>query len=72
MASDHFTTVRLDDPARDDAMRLIAALRRENGIRTSRDEIVRALVWGVTPPQAAGMLAAYIKHAEKSSESDGS
>jgi hypothetical protein len=67
MAPKTYTTVRLDSPARDNADRLRAALRSESGLRTSRDEIVRALVWGVTPPQAAGMLSAYVKHAESGS-----
>jgi hypothetical protein len=67
MATKTYTTVRLDIPARDSTDRLLAALRSQNGLRTSRDEIVRALVWGVTPPQAAGMLSAYIKHAESMS-----
>jgi hypothetical protein len=65
MAGDQITTVRLDGPAREDMERLITALRRDIGVKTVRDEIVRALIWGVSPPQAAGMLAAYIKHAEK-------
>jgi hypothetical protein len=38
-------------------------MRRE-GANTSRDELIRVLLWGVTAPQAVGMLSAYIKHAE--------
>jgi hypothetical protein len=65
MAQSNITTVRLDGSARSDIDTLLAALRKESGQRTSRDEIVRALVWGVTPAQAAGMLSAYIKHTAK-------
>lgn len=63
MAKSSTTSARLDDAAVDDATRLLAALRRE-GTDTSRDRIVRALLWGVTAPQAAGMLRAYIAHTE--------
>jgi hypothetical protein len=67
MAKPSYTTARLDAAAVDDAARLLAEMRRE-GARTSRDEIIKALLWGVTAPQAVGMLRAYIVHAEKSSE----
>ena len=59
------TTVRLDPAAVEDAERLRAGMRAE-GVKTlSRDEVVRALVWGVTPPQAVGMLRAYNEHTER-------
>jgi hypothetical protein len=64
MAKAVYTTVRLDMAAAEDATRLLAELRRDIGVKGSRDLVVRALLWGVTAPQAAGMLAAYIKHAE--------
>jgi hypothetical protein len=70
MAKPAYTTVRLDGPAAHDADELLAQLRRDIGVKASRDLIVRALIWGVTAPQAAGMLAAYIKHAESSSLAD--
>ena len=72
MAKTDTTTVRLDGPARSDVDKLLSSLRKESGLRTSRDEIVRALVWGVTPAQAAGMLLAYIKHASKGGENGSS
>jgi hypothetical protein len=65
MAKPSYTSARLDDAAVEDAKRLLAEMRRE-GTETSRDKIVRALLWGVTSPQAVGMLRAYIAHAEAS------
>jgi hypothetical protein len=67
MAKKSYTTARLDGATADDASRLLQEMRRE-GAKTSRDEIVRVLLWGVTAPQAVGMLRAYIAHAEASSE----
>jgi hypothetical protein len=67
MAKRSYTSARLDAAAVDDARRLLSGMRRE-GAKTSRDEIVRVLLWGVTAPQAVGMLRAYIAHAEASSE----
>lgn len=67
MAKPSYNTARLDDAAVEDAKRLLAAMRRE-GTDTSRDKVVRALLWGVTAPQAVGMLRAYIAHAEAWSE----
>lgn len=66
MAKASYTTARLDAAAADDAARLLAGMRRE-GARASRDEIIKVLLWGVTAPQAVGMLHAYIVHAERSS-----
>jgi hypothetical protein len=63
MAKSSYTTARLDATAVNDATRLLAKMRRE-GAKTSRDEIIRVLLWGVTAPQATGMLSAYIRHAE--------
>lgn len=65
MAKTAYTTVRLDAAAVKDAERLLGELRRDTGVKTSRDVVVRALLWGVTAPQAAGMHAAYIMHAER-------
>jgi hypothetical protein len=66
MAKTSYTSARLDNAAVEDASRLMAEMRRE-GIDTSRDKIIRALLWGVTAPQAVGMHRAYIAHAEASS-----
>jgi hypothetical protein len=63
MAKPSYTTARLDAAAVDDATRLLTEMRRE-GAKTSRDELIRMLLWGVTAPQATGMLSAYIRHAE--------
>jgi len=70
MAKVRYTTTRLDPAAVEDATRLLKAMREE-GARSSRDEIIRALLWGVTAPQAVGMLAAYIRHAERTSDENG-
>lgn len=64
MATTKLTTVRLDAAAVGDAERLIHELRRDIGVKTSRDLMVRALLWGISAPQVAGVLSAYIKHAE--------
>ncbi len=66
MAKSSYTTARLDAAAVDDAARMLAEMRLE-GARTSRDEIIKVLLWGVTAPQAVGMLRAYIAHVERSS-----
>jgi hypothetical protein len=58
------TTIRIDAVSKNAVDQLKAGLRRENGLKASRDEIVAALVRGVSAPQVAGMLTAYIKHAE--------
>jgi|GEM_PF-4324563 len=67
MAKQSYTTARLDAATVGHANRLLTEMRRE-GAKASRDEIIKALLWGVTAPQAVGMLAAYIKHAETSSD----
>jgi hypothetical protein len=67
MAKQSYTSARLDGTAVDDARRLLAEMRRE-GTDTSRDKIIRALLWGVTAPQAVGIHRAYIAHAETSLE----
>jgi hypothetical protein len=63
MGKERVTTVGLDRAAAEDAKALLAELRAL-GTKTSRDELVRALVWGTTAPQAAGMIMAYIMHTE--------
>jgi hypothetical protein len=71
MAKPSYTSARLDRGAVEDARRLLAAMRRE-GAKASRDEIIKVLLWGVSAPQATGMLSAYIKHAEESQDESGS
>jgi hypothetical protein len=67
MAKPSYTSARLDRGAVEDANRLLAAMRRE-GAKASRDEIIKVLLWGVSAPQAVGMLSAYIKHADESAD----
>lgn len=69
MAKERVTTAGLDRAAVENSTRLITEMRRL-GTRTSRDELIRALVWGVTAPQAIGMLSAYIMYAEARDESE--
>jgi hypothetical protein len=54
----------LDEATKGKLGDLKTSLRKENGLMNSREQIVRALIWGITPAQASGMLTAYIKHAE--------
>jgi hypothetical protein len=56
------STIRIAPPLRDSIDRLKADLRKENGLKASREEIVGALVSGISAAQASGMLTAYIKH----------
>jgi hypothetical protein len=57
------TTTRLDPLAEDALKDLQARLEREEGHKASQVEIVSALVFGATPPQAAGMLIAFTRAA---------
>lgn len=72
MAKTSYTSARLDNAAVEDASRLLAEMRAE-GTDTSRDKLIKALLWGITGPQAVGMHRAYIMHAEallKENEAD--
>jgi hypothetical protein len=64
MAPTRISTVRLDEATKGKLSDLKTSLRKENGLMNSREQIVRALIWGITPAQVSGMLTAYIKHAE--------
>lgn len=55
------TSIRLDPLAQQAIRELKSALEREEGHRASQEEIVSALVFGATPPQAAGMLIAFTR-----------
>jgi hypothetical protein len=68
MTKSSYTTVRLDKASVGEADSLLSELGRDIGVRVSRDVLMRALVWGVTAPQASGMIAAYIRHTEKLSD----
>jgi hypothetical protein len=57
------TTTRLDPLAEDALKDLQVRLEREEGHKASQVEIVSALVFGATPPQAAGMLIAFTRAA---------
>jgi hypothetical protein len=62
MAKPSVTTIRLDPEAVHALDRLIVGVAATHGHRTARDELMRALAFGVTVPQAFGMLAAYNLH----------
>lgn len=70
MASERISTVRLDEATKAKLGKLKAALRKENGLLNSREQIVRALICGTTSAQASGMVTAYIKHAEDEDADD--
>jgi hypothetical protein len=57
------TTTRLDPLAEDALKDLQVRLEREEGHKASQATIVSALVFGATPPQAAGMLIAFTRAA---------
>jgi hypothetical protein len=57
------TTTRLDPLAEEALKTLQTRLESEEGHKASREEIVSALVFGATPPQAAGMLIAFTREA---------
>lgn len=60
MANDQKTpSVRINEIAAENAARLLDELRLY-GVDTSREKLVRALLWGVTAPQSAGMVSAFI------------
>jgi hypothetical protein len=65
MAKMSYTSARLDNAAVEDASRLLDEMRGA-GTDTSRDKLIKALLWGVTAPQAVGMHRAYVMHAEAS------
>jgi hypothetical protein len=60
MANDQkFPNVRLNENAAENAVRLLDDMGLY-GVDTSREKLVRAILWGVTAPQAAGMVSAFI------------
>ena len=58
------TTVGLDPLAAANAQRLLADMVEE-GTESSRDQLVKALLWGVSAPLATGMVRAYIAHTSR-------
>lgn len=56
-------TVRLHPLAERRLNRLIEQLQAEEGHKATRQDVVAALVSGVTPAQAAGMLLAFQREA---------
>ena len=60
--------VRLHPRANDELARLQAALDAEGLPKTRREDIVSALVYGTTAPQAAGMLLAFTRMLATSDE----
>ncbi|MFI5004026.1 MAG: hypothetical protein ACHQE6_03335 [Solirubrobacterales bacterium] len=67
MANDRSKTVGINEIAAKNAIRLLDEMKLY-GVDTSREKLVRALFWGVTAPQAAGMVAAFILDAERSGQ----
>jgi hypothetical protein len=58
-------SVRINETAAENATRLLDEMRLY-GVETSREKLVRALFWGVTAPQAAGMVSAFILESKRS------
>jgi hypothetical protein len=65
MANDRSKSVGITEIAAENSTRLLDEMKRY-GVDTSREKLVRALFWGVTAPQAAGMVSAFISDAERS------
>jgi len=59
------TTTRLHPLAERALKELKQRLEAEEGHKVTQEEIVSALVFGATPPQAAGMLIAFTRTAAK-------
>lgn len=55
--------VRVHPLAHEDLKRLQAGLEADEGVKARHEDIVSALVHGVTVPQAAGMLSAFNRYA---------
>jgi hypothetical protein len=68
--TDRVNSVGLDAAAVAGADRLLDEIKLE-GTETSREKLVRALLWGLTGPPAAGIVRAYIAHTARS-ETDAS
>jgi hypothetical protein len=65
MASDQKNPqVRLNENAAENAARLLDEMGLY-GVETSREKLVRALVWGVSAPAAAGIVSAFIMDAKR-------
>lgn len=58
------TSVKLTAPTAAVLDDLQARLRREQGVKASREDIVGALAYGTPPAQLVWMLPAFIKYAE--------
>ncbi len=64
MANDRSKSVGITEIAGENRARLLEEMKLY-GVDTSREKLVRALFWGVTAPQAAGMVSAFILDAER-------
>jgi hypothetical protein len=58
------TSVKLDPQTAAVLVELQARLRREQGVKASREDIVGALAYGTPPAQLVWMLPAFIKYSE--------
>lgn len=65
MANDRSKSVGINEIAAENSIRLLEEMKLY-GVDTSREKLVRALFWGVTAPQAAGMVSAFILDAQRS------
>jgi hypothetical protein len=65
MVNDQKTpSVRINEIAAENAAQLLDEMGLY-GVDTSREKLVRALLWGVTAPQAAGMVSAFILESKR-------
>jgi hypothetical protein len=62
MARNPQTSVKLDPPAAEALAELQQRVRREQGLKASREDIIGALAYGTPPAQLVWMLPAFIKH----------
>lgn len=64
MANDRSKSVGINEIAGENSARLLDEMKLY-GVDASREQLVRALLWGVTAPQAAGMVSAFILDAKR-------
>jgi hypothetical protein len=57
------SSVKVDPLVIDSLRTLVLNVRREYGLKTTQEDVVSALVYGTSVPQAVGMLIAFQRHA---------
>jgi hypothetical protein len=65
MANERSKSVGITETAAENAACLLDEIKLY-GVEASREKLVQALFWGVTGPQAAGMISAFIMDAKRS------